>query len=294
MIPVSGATWRSLRPYWHVDAKWVAGLLLLCVLGTGLLLASLWWVTAERPAVDTVSTFLALSFSPKGLDDETEIAQLRQTLRASPTGVVQPVEGLRVTVREEDIVGRSPREVRLYLFGQLAGPFYREGLDGLTAMADDPEVQRRIEQGVGPLVLFTAAAHRTLQRALILVGICTGVLLVPLIAFSYRFGRVGSPGVVLFAASLPGTVLSSLVRLWLRRAVVAVPPTEEAGLAEVARYFATNALLPLVQPISRIYLLALVGGLGLALLALVGSIIAGLGRGRPAPPAGPWPGAGVR
>jgi len=178
---MSGERRRKPRPYWHVDAKWIAGLLLLSVLGLGQLLFNLAQVTAERPAVETVSKVLALSFSPKGLDDETEIAQ---------------------------------------------------------------------------------------------------------------FGRIGSPGVLLFLASLPGAVVSTAAYLSMRKATVAVPG-EEAGISEIARYFAINVLPPLLQICSRIHLLAAVAGLGLITLAVGGSIIAALTRKKPAP-FGQWPGSEVR
>ncbi len=74
---MSGQRASKQRPYWHVDAKWIAGLLLFFVLSAGLLVFNLVQITAEGPAVEMVSTAMALAFSQKGLDDETEIAEFR-------------------------------------------------------------------------------------------------------------------------------------------------------------------------------------------------------------------------
>lgn len=89
---------RKPRPYWHVDAKWVTGLVLIFVLSAALLVHALTRITAERQAVDAVSTALAIAFSPKGLDEPTDLALLRERLKASPGGL-QPIPGLRITIR---------------------------------------------------------------------------------------------------------------------------------------------------------------------------------------------------
>jgi hypothetical protein len=219
-----------------------------------------------------MSTALALMFSRNGLDDETEIAEFRQRLRASPDGTLRPIPGLRITVREADIAGLSPRETRLYLFRQLAEPLYRGGPEAMAALADDPEMQKAIAGGVGLLGLFSAQTHQTLQRGLTVLMIVALVLLPFLILFSYRFGRLGSPGCVLFVVSLPG----ALILTFLARAVqpMTTPPAgEEAGLTGMVGYLASNLLPVLVAPMARNYLIALGIGFGLMLLAVLGSLV---------------------
>jgi len=259
------------RPYWHVDAKWITGLLLTAVLSLTLLVYNLVQVTAEKPAIDTVSAALALAFSPQGLDDEAGIAEFRQRLRASPEGGIQPIPGLRIIIREQDIANLTPREARLYLFRQLAEPLYQQGPQGLVALADDPEMQESMVGGIGPLNLFTLATHQQLQRVLVVLGIMCGVLLFPLILFSYRFGRLGSPGCVLVVASLPGALLFTLIGSMLRPATT--PPSEESGLGGMIGYLAANVLPPLGQIVSRNYVIALMLGLGLMILSVLGSLI---------------------
>jgi hypothetical protein len=151
------------RPYWHVDAKWVAGLLLASVLSLTLLVSSLVQMTAEEPALETLSLTMALLFSRHGLDDETEIAELRQQLRDSPTGSFQPFPGSSITIQETDLVGRSPREIRLALFRQLAQGIYRQEAMGQPALTQPPDGQTIPIDELGILVVFTLESHRTLQ-----------------------------------------------------------------------------------------------------------------------------------
>ncbi len=190
---------------------------------------------------------------------------------------MQPIPGLRLTVRGADIAGLSPREARLWLFRQLAEPLYRGGPAALAGLADDPEMRQAISAGVGALAFFSAETHEALKGVLTILAIPCLVLLIPLVGFSHRFGRIGSPGCVLALASLPG----ALVFGFLTRAVQPIPrPSlgEEAGLSGMAGYLASN-LVPLVAaPMARNYLIALALGVGLMLLAILGSLVWRLAR----------------
>src|SRR3990172_3082118 len=127
------------RPYWHVDVKWIAGLLLTFVLGLTLVAFSLVQVTAEKAAVDTLSMAMAVILSGKGLDDETEIAEMRLRLAASPNGEIQPLPGLTLTIREENIAGMTGRQARLFFSRKITEPIYRQGGEGLAELASDAE-----------------------------------------------------------------------------------------------------------------------------------------------------------
>ncbi|MCC7355871.1 MAG: hypothetical protein IT330_19195 [Anaerolineae bacterium] len=266
------------RPYWHVDAKWITGLLLVVMLSLTFLVYNLIQITAEEPAVRTTSMALALVFSRNGLDDPTEIEEFRQRLRASPDGAVAPIPGLAITVREADIANLSPREARLHLFRRLATPLYRDGPQGLADLAEDPETKQVLSAGVGPLSLFSLQTHQALRRVFgVLVAISLGLVLL-LVFFSYRFGRLGSPGCVFFAASLPGAVFLTFLSLASGSQDIPAPPGEGAELTDMVGYLAANLLPPLVQEMSRTYLLLLGFGFGLMVLAILGSIIWRLAR----------------
>lgn len=137
------------RPYWHMDAKWIVGLILVFVLALTLLVSSLVQVTGEKPAVDTLSMVMALVLSEGGLDDESDAAEMREQLRASSEGSIQPIPGLRITISEEEIANLSPRQVRLAFMRKLAEPIYEGGAQELAALADDAKMQQDIIEGRG-------------------------------------------------------------------------------------------------------------------------------------------------
>jgi hypothetical protein len=259
------------RPYWHVDAKWIAGLLLTFVLGPTLLVFGLAQATAEAPAVDALSMFLATSVSRKGLDDETEIAEFRRILAADADGEIQPIPGLAITVREADLADRTPRELRLWLVRQLAEPLYKGGGEGLAELATDPEMRLVVGQGVGILSFFSLETHLLLQRVLTILAIVAGVLAIPLIYFSYRFGRLASLGWVLLVASVPGAAVFG----FLGWAFNPPPPApgSESGMTAMIGPLVGSVLPPLARVISQTFLAALLAGVILLVLSLIGGLV---------------------
>ena len=264
------------RPYWHVDAKWVTGILLLFLLSITFPLFILMKVTGPEYGIDLLTVLIASSFSREGLDQEADLAIMRQKIAESPDGTWQPIPSLNIMVREGDIAGLTPREMRLWFFRQLAEPIYYEGQRGLAGLAANPEMAKNMEGGIGPFGFFSAETHGKLQKIFLIFGFLSLTLLGLLIFFSYRFGRLGSPGCVIFLAALPGLVLTSGMRGWLERAVE--NPAQAMEMNSVTLYtqmisrLAADALPEILQMAIRTYLVLIFLGLGLMLAALIGSL----------------------
>ncbi|HET7010375.1 MAG TPA: hypothetical protein VFI11_06335 [Anaerolineales bacterium] len=268
------------RPYWHVDAKWITGLLLSLVLALTLLTFALVRVTAERPAVDALTMLLAVSFSQNGLDDETEIAEMRRMLEADADGEIQPMPDLAITVRVADLAERTPREIRLAFFRKMAEPLYG-GEAAINELAADSETREAMARG-GVLSVLSSKTHELLQRALTVLGILSAVLALALIYFSYRFGRLASPGCVLFVAALPGAALFGFLG-WAFN-----PPGPSAGpdsdMTGMLSSLASNVLPPLAQIAAWVFLAAMALGILLIFLSIVGGLVSR--RRRASAPAG--------
>ncbi len=212
------------RPYWHVDAKWLTGILLLFVLNITFLALILVLATTPEQGIALLTTTLASSYSAEGggLDEAGDIGIVKQRIAELPNGEWQPIPGMRIVVRAEDIAGKTPREVRLWFFQQWAEPIYYDGEDGLANLMTDPGMQSQLEGGIGPLGFISAETHAKLRAALAISGLVSLFLLGLLALFSYRFGRLGSPGCVILLAAIPGLVLMSGARGWLEHS--AQPP----------------------------------------------------------------------
>ncbi len=265
------------RPYWHVDAKWLTGILLLFLLNVTFLVFMLARVTAAEQGIDLLAVILANSFSKEGLDQEGDMEIIQQKIAESPQGAWQPIPGLNIVVRELDIAGLSPREMRLWFFRQMAEPIYYNGEKGLASLATDPGMQKNMEGDLGLLGFINAKTHTQLNKALTILGLASLVLLGLLVYFSYRFGRLGSPGCVIFLAAVPGLISFSMMRGWLERAGQnSSPETEETVVTvytQLITRLAMDALPDIVQKALQAYLLLSLSGFGLMLAALIGALI---------------------
>lgn len=265
------------RPYWHVDAKWITGILLLFLLNGTFLMFMLVQVTAAEQGIELLTVILAGSFSRDGLDQEVDMQIMHQKIAESPDGSWKPIPGLNIVVREQDIAGLTPREMRLWFFRQLAEPIYYEGEQGLANLSTDPEMQKNMEGGLGPLGFINAKTHSQLTKVLMVLGSMSLAFLGLLVYFSYRFGRLGSPGCVILLGALPGVVLFSMMRGWLEHAGQnPLPETEVTFVTiytQMAARLAVDVLPNIVQKGLQTYLSLAIFGFGLILAALAGALI---------------------
>ncbi len=261
------------RPYWHVDAKWICGLLLLLVLNATFLAWILVRVTAPERGIELLTLLIASSFSREGLDQEADTEIMLQKIADSPNGSWQPISSLNIVVREQDIAGLTPREMRLWFFRQLAEPIYYEGQAGLASLATDPEMAKNMQGGIGPFGFLSAESHAKVRNIFLGFSLLSVVLLGLLSFFSYRFGRLGSPGLVLFLAALPGILVFSGMLGWLEHgAQELTQPTQVTAVTMYAQplaRLAADALPDIVQMAIRTYLSIALLGLFLILVALI-------------------------
>lgn len=260
------------RPYWHVDAKWITGLLLLLTLSLTLLAFDVFWITSEPPAVEVVTQLVASMFSRGGLDDESEIQEVHQRLREDPDGEIQPIPGMPLVVRERDIAGMSPREIRFYIFRQLAEPLYWKGPEGLAAMIGASDDTKEIQGQVGVLGLFTRENNQKIKQVMLILAGASAVLVGLLAFFSYRWGRLGSPGCALFLASLPNALLLGLPLSVL----TGRPPAsgaEEDGTAIILTNISSTIIVDVFETLLRYAAITALIGAGLLAASVLGALI---------------------
>jgi len=266
-------TQNKPRPYWHVDAKWFSGICLLFLASFTFLIYILWKVSARPTGTTLLTTLLASSFSYQngGLDADGDIKVMRAFIDASPNGEWQPNPGLQITVHAEDIEGMMPREVRMWFFRQIAEPLYDEGAQGLVGIVTDPEMQKGMQESVRPLGFVSAEMHGRLWNVLVVSGVVSLAFLVLLIFFSYRFGRIGSPGGVIFLAAVPGLLFWGALRGWLDRAAQN-PPASEQEAIKLYTQLAVDVLPIIVQKALQVYTILFLIALGLIVIALIGTV----------------------
>jgi hypothetical protein len=262
------------RPYWHVDAKWLTGILLLFLLNITFVVLLMVQITAPEQGITLLTTALASSFSVEegGLDASGSMDTMHQKIAESPNGEWQPIPGMRIVVREADIFGKTPREVRLWFFRQWAEPLYYDGAQGLAGLMTDPKMQNEAQGGIGALEFITAETHKKLQGALAVSGLVSLFFFGLLIFFSYRFGRLGSPGCVIFLAAAPGLIFMGGARGWLEQAAQRLAAVGQETYLTRYTQLAVDVLPGVVQTALQIYVILFFLGLVMMLIALIGII----------------------
>jgi hypothetical protein len=188
--------WR-VRPSWHVDVKWILGLMLTALLGIGLVVHTAWRMTSPAIGIELTTVAVATAFSPHGLDDPGEIEQLRQQMRREGVSSIDPL-GNGATITRADLDELSPREVRLKIFGAAVEDHYY-GSDEATVAAD------------AGVAAFDQVTHRRLGMALAVVVALVALAAWGLVRFSSGRGRLVSPSVVLLVPAMPYVAVAAMM-----------------------------------------------------------------------------------
>ncbi|MBM7615027.1 hypothetical protein [Alkaliphilus hydrothermalis] len=263
----------KVRPYWHIDLKWITGIILVFVLSLTFFISGLMVITKEDMAVEKMSILLAAMFSPDGLDAEADFDEVEKELETNSKGEFNPFPGLKISFTREDIDMYPPRELRIKIFKQIAAPVYREGAEGIHAIVegDDPELQQKFSDDMGILSIINLKNHLVLKRIQLYLLITTIVLLIPFIYFSYGFGRLGNPGLVVSLASLPSALIFTIASKIMENKIASIAIVE--GGSHRFKEILSSVALPVVKSFLSIYLNALKIGVGLVILCIVTKLI---------------------
>lgn len=262
------------RPYWHVDLKWVSGILLTFSLASTLFLLSAYQVTSRQIATQiTTNVLIQLLTNPNDSqqpgqpkpDQAAQDAQLKADLKAkiaaSPTKSFQPFPGLNVTITQQDIDTLTADQLKQKAFHQITDPIYDLGVKGYAAKYIVPDQQEQFIKQASVLDVVTAERHRQLGGAAAPPLVASLIFLAGLVFFSAGAGRLVSPAVVFIMVSFVPAVLLSVIS-------VAAPQNgsdTHPGLFGLP----SSATLPIVKTLQRVYLFPFLVGLALLVAAVV-------------------------
>lgn len=257
------------RPYWHVDAKWVCALALIVTLAVTLPTAVAHRLTAKEPATEIVAYSLAGLTSPNGIDDTEGLEEIKARVAETGSETIT-FGGVDITFTAEDVNSLSPRELRLKVFKTFADNFYDRGIEGFAQNSDlSGDALEEAEQDTFLLNSFNAETHSKIGKALVWLITISLVLTVTLVFFSWRFGRLASPGLVFLLVGAPGLLFAAIAGQ--NPEVTGAARSEEAlGYTEAASSF-VSYLAPLIVPhFANVYLW--VFRLGILLLVVAGIV----------------------
>jgi hypothetical protein len=258
------------RPYWHVDVKWVSGLVLCLVLAVWLLLMVAYQATQRETAIQLMTNMITVGMK-QGSSEENKKAldALRKQIAESPTKSIQPFPGFPATITEADL-SLSYEKFRDKIFRQVVEPLYDKGARKLAEeQTKDKAKQDKFVKDASALSLFTKEGHDRIGGFVIIGGLVVLAVAAAAVFFSHGFGRIVTPAVVLLVVSLPGLILFSGLH-----AAASQPPDPNVEPKDYVQLVlsARGAFVPLTATGQQVYLAALLTALGLLVAAALGKL----------------------
>lgn len=192
------------RPYWHVDAKWICGLLFIFVFCISLVLYSLSRATDASRGPKIAALAIGTGFI-RGNTVDTQDA--RKAL-AEHGGVIKPLPNVpSITITEADLK-LTPAQISLKVFQPITESIY---LNGIEATADkyapNTASKERFKKDASLLQLFTKEVHQKVSNFATILFALSCLFAAGVVYFSARWGRLANMGLLLVLATLPGAFL---------------------------------------------------------------------------------------
>ncbi len=247
-------TKNKIRPHWHINAKWMIGLVLVPIFALTFFAFNLFMLTNRENGIKTSANIISALYSPHSNVAQSLIA-VRQAIEKSPDKSFYPFPDKSIKITASDLNKYSGEELKNKLYTQLAASIYDSEDSSLKS--------------VGFLFAFTKAGHAFISKIFFILLPVTLVLLALVIYFSAGFGRLVTPGII---ALLVGTPLTLILTLLQKSEGPSTVPAANAGWSQMA-LFIVRSLIPQFELLRKNYLLLTLVGLGLIAASIIGVII---------------------
>ncbi len=191
----------KMRPYWHVDMKWITALLFIPVFSVTLFLANLYYITNKINAVNVASKLLQAMYAPGGNNTVQEVKEIRKMIQKSPDRSLKPFPGLDIKITEQDLDKYPVDEIKGRVFLEFAKNMY-----------DFDSGETGTFSKFGLMAIFTLEGHQSIGKILLYGVLISLVFLVLLVYFSYGFGRLISVGVTCILVSFPSMLFLTILQ----------------------------------------------------------------------------------
>lgn len=252
------------RPYWHVDAKWICGLLLVFFLTASLFTSSLAYLTNDKNGPRLAALVIGSVFI-RG--NEQQVKNDARAELAKQGGVLHPLPSMpSVTITEKDL-SLSATDIKLKVFMPLTEIVYQNGVEGAAAkLAKTPEEKQKFVNDASMLKFFTLSTNRMLNKFSTVTILVSAFLLLGVIYFSARWGRLANPGLLLIMVSLPGSLFG----------LIASHPPKNAANGTALGFLPPDISQQIGSAFSHSYAKITITGLVLLLVAAVGRLVTAL------------------
>ncbi len=209
---------KSERPHWFVDAKWVFGLLFLVAFSVSLMTYNLAQLTSRERATEVISETIEMTLDKVKIDLDLEIAEYKASLENNQEETTEDqsparqfiAQGINIAFPNSDVQSLSVEELKGKFLLNLAVPFYEGGTDMMFNLVSHLDIRGVLDDSLQNLSIYSDETHDQIQSVFVLSLIVSIILLIGVIFFSFGWGRIFVPGLLLFATCLPGYILGVL------------------------------------------------------------------------------------
>lgn len=223
------------RPYWHIDAKWISGIIFLVFFVTGILFLNISQIISKNNVVDTASSKIEASieeeiskfFDNKGrplIQDKEMILGALNLTKNEMDSLNQKAEQSANNAGPSLLSSYSQIFQNPLNFGKNLASFFAYKLEAMmygrisnaldtanekvsTLDLKDTNIKDKIMSSIAIPKIYSQKQYERYRNDAIIFLIIASFFLIIAIYFSSGFGRLATPGFLILMSSLPGFFL---------------------------------------------------------------------------------------
>lgn len=284
------------RPYWHVDAKWISGIIFLVFFITGILFLNISQIISQNNVIDTAAVKIESSIkeeTSKFFDSSGKpLAQDKKIILAGLNTAQDKAEELKNNAED------SAKEINPLNFGKdlarlavykLEGLMYSRVSNALNVASEkieamdlkDANLQDKIKSAIEiPKVYSQKQYLRYRNDAIILLTIAL-LFLLAAIYFSSGFGRLSTPGFLILMAIFPGFFMLMSFDNYLKTSPLNNLLSSDQKIVRILAEAILNAFKEQANSILAVYKYLFFSALILLIIGILGSVLLKLFASKP-------------
>ncbi|MFC1618176.1 hypothetical protein ACFL2B_02755 [Patescibacteria group bacterium] len=211
------------RPSWFIDAKWVCALLFIAVFGMSLISYNAMQLTSREKAVETLTGVIETTLDRAEGDLTEQIEKYQAELQASDTNGDQENlsdsrigQALNLFFPDTKILNTSTENLKTDFLKNVAVPVYEDGVGIVFSLLKGVDYAGYIDSGLQNVKIYSDETHAALQAWFGWTLFFSILLLLGVIYFSWRFGKLFNAGLVIAITATPGFLSYGLAYRYLR------------------------------------------------------------------------------
>lgn len=290
---------KKERPSWYTDLKWVSSLLFIIFFVSALLLYNFSQVVSKKNVVDQMTTNIQTSLQ-KELSDffqlanqilatnenyvkiilseaKNELDKLAQTSEQAANEAIQngekiqPIKGIDFSI-DKNQIDKYSKQIETAIYKEIASSLQEIQDKGLTNATDREQWQKELTEKINFPKIYSKDLHRKYVLISALLFFVSFILFISAIFFSFKWGRVLTPGLLILLTSIPGFYIFNRAHDYLVHSALKNLADSNNFLIQLFAQAVFDAFDQQISSIYLVYKVLLALGIMLVAVAIIGKI----------------------